>query len=261
MSYILDALKKADRERNLTKVPTLATVHIPVYVAGRRIAVWLIAGALVCGGLVVWLVRPSPTTAPVADVAPSASVGVSPERSRADSGSEPVQSPPTSASPPRVELLPAAPTAEPRRQVSQQPAPRSEPHRRADGSGVPPTATRAAEPPEHRLLDPRFGESAPAPPVFRTEPAPGTDARPIRPDAPALPPAVAPVHRPPLREASAKMTLDVFVYTDVEAERMAVINGRRYVTGQLVDGLYRIDGITPEGVVLTFEGEQFVLRP
>jgi hypothetical protein len=57
------------------------------------------------------------------------------------------------------------------------------------------------------------------------------------------------------------MTLDVFVYTDVEAERMAVINGRRYVTGQLVDGLYRIDGITPEGVVLTFEGEQFVLRP
>ena len=64
-----------------------------------------------------------------------------------------------------------------------------------------------------------------------------------------------------LREALGKMTLDVFVYTDVEADRMVVINGRRYTKGQYVDGLYLIDNITPEGVVLTYQEERVVLRP
>ncbi len=42
MSYILDALKKADRERNLAKVPTLTTVHVPVLTTGRRVGVWAV---------------------------------------------------------------------------------------------------------------------------------------------------------------------------------------------------------------------------
>jgi len=64
-----------------------------------------------------------------------------------------------------------------------------------------------------------------------------------------------------LREASAKLTLDVFVYTDVEADRMVIIGGRRYVKGQLVDGLYLLEDITPEGAVLSYQGERIVLRP
>jgi phage host-nuclease inhibitor protein Gam len=57
------------------------------------------------------------------------------------------------------------------------------------------------------------------------------------------------------------MTLDVFVYTEVEADRMAVINGRRYVKGQLIDGLYVVESINPDGVVLTYQRERVVLRP
>jgi type II secretory pathway component PulC len=57
------------------------------------------------------------------------------------------------------------------------------------------------------------------------------------------------------------MTLEVFVYTDVEGDRMAVINGRRYVKGQLVDGLYLVESINPDGVVLTYQGDRAVLRP
>ncbi len=57
------------------------------------------------------------------------------------------------------------------------------------------------------------------------------------------------------------MTLDVFVFTDVEADRMAVINGRRYVTGQLVDGHYLVESINRDGVVLTYRDERAVLRP
>ena len=57
------------------------------------------------------------------------------------------------------------------------------------------------------------------------------------------------------------MTLDVFVYTDIEADRMVIINGRRYVRGQLVDGLYLVEEIAPEGAVLSYQGERVVLRP
>jgi len=57
------------------------------------------------------------------------------------------------------------------------------------------------------------------------------------------------------------MTLDVFVYTDVEADRMAVINGRRYFKGQFVDGLYLVESINPDGVMLKYRDERAVLRP
>jgi hypothetical protein len=66
---------------------------------------------------------------------------------------------------------------------------------------------------------------------------------------------------PTLRDALPKMTLDMFVYTDVEADRAAVINGRRYVKGQRVDGLYLVEDITPEGVALSYQGEKAMLRP
>ena len=58
MSFILDALKKADRERHLNKIPTLATVHIPVYVKGRRVAVWAVAALLLSAAGLVWWLQP-----------------------------------------------------------------------------------------------------------------------------------------------------------------------------------------------------------
>jgi len=45
MSYILDALKKAERERGIRRVPTLMTVHDGQEVQRNRL--WAIAGGLV----------------------------------------------------------------------------------------------------------------------------------------------------------------------------------------------------------------------
>jgi Type II secretion system protein B len=59
----------------------------------------------------------------------------------------------------------------------------------------------------------------------------------------------------------AKMRLDTFVYTDVPADRMVTINGRKYIEGEQVDGLYRIESITREGVLLSYKDEKLVLRP
>src|SRR5574341_211896 len=75
MSFILDALKKAERDRDLARVPTLSTVHIPVLMTGRRIGLWATAGVLlVAGGLSIWLWRPAPSTTPRTPAEPQAAV-------------------------------------------------------------------------------------------------------------------------------------------------------------------------------------------
>ncbi len=77
MSYILDALKKAEQERGLSKVPTLTTVHAPrLWILGRkrwRAALGVIASvcAVSIGVLVVPKLLPV-RTAPSAPPQPGA---------------------------------------------------------------------------------------------------------------------------------------------------------------------------------------------
>jgi hypothetical protein len=56
------------------------------------------------------------------------------------------------------------------------------------------------------------------------------------------------------------MTLHVHVYADDPRDRFVFIDGRRYVEGDRVDGRYRLDAITPEGVVLSRGDEHARLR-
>jgi hypothetical protein len=62
-------------------------------------------------------------------------------------------------------------------------------------------------------------------------------------------------------ETLARLRLEVLVYADAPAERMAFINGRKYVEGQTIDGAIRVERITEEGVVVSGQGREFVLRP
>ena len=53
MSYILDALKKAERERDIKQVPTLMAAHLPGIKHSKR--PWVILGALaICAGVAIW---------------------------------------------------------------------------------------------------------------------------------------------------------------------------------------------------------------
>ena len=259
MSYILDALKKADRERSLAKVPTLTTVHVPLVAAGRRIVVWVVVGVvLVGGGAFLWAVRPSPPAGPppVAD-------------SRAGSGAAlpvgvaepaPVASPePMAAVPPGPPSVPAVPTT-PANPVEVG-KPRA-PLAAAEPRPVrPPSSPRVPQPAEQRPATPEPVAPAMPPSPARPDPVPSPSAGRPGADVAVAPPPVSSTGPPMLRAALGKMTLDVFVYTDVEADRMVVINGRRYIKGQYVDGHYLIENITPEGVALSYQGEQAVLRP
>jgi hypothetical protein len=73
-------------------------------------------------------------------------------------------------------------------------------------------------------------------------------------------PAVA-VKPEPLKEAAEKMSISILVYEENSADRLVFINGIKYVEGDYVDGTYLLKSITPEGAILTYEKEEFVLRP
>jgi hypothetical protein len=58
----------------------------------------------------------------------------------------------------------------------------------------------------------------------------------------------------------AKLRLQFLVYSDVPSERLVFINNRKYLEGQSVEGGAAVERITPEGAVLSYQGERFVLR-
>ncbi|HEX2480824.1 MAG TPA: general secretion pathway protein GspB [Methylomirabilota bacterium] len=53
----------------------------------------------------------------------------------------------------------------------------------------------------------------------------------------------------------------MLVYSDVPAERMVFINGRKYVEGQAVNEDAVVEQITQQGAILRRQGKQIVLRP
>ncbi len=226
MSYILDALKKAEQERGLAKVPTLTTVHAArVWVLGRSHG-WLIAGAvLVCAiGAALWvlipgltgMVRPSaPRERPAASRTESqpASAPAAPSVPQPTMSAPPVLSAPPATKP--RQPAPAAPDAAPQPRALLPPFARMprqpDAQSRADGgSAVPsPMIERTPRSLPVESLRPNVAPPptpSPAQPAPSAEPAPSPVSRPIvvpapptpaAPGVPASPAPGAPVVTPP----------------------------------------------------------------
>jgi general secretion pathway protein B len=262
MSYILDALKKADRDRNLVKVPTLTTVHIPVSVTRRRVAVWTLAGVLLIGGSLFWFLRPSPTEVPRAAVDHRQNITATlptntSDLTRAAAPTQATDAPPAALAGPGLPGPSVGTRQEARRQFDRESAMVFRPRWPTPSQSSKPVP----QPIEVERVEPRPAEARQAPPSPTPEPQPSAEASQVRTDAVVPPSVSSPNNLPTLRDAMTKMVLDVFVYADAEADRMATINGRRYTKGQLVDGRYLVEDITPEGVLLSFQGERAILRP
>jgi len=258
MSYILDALKKAERERRRVQVPTLSTLHPTDPVARRHVWPWAVAGALlVNAGLLVvlfWipLMPPRPRTEPGARPETTAPVAV-PDwpvpQTKQPAGAEPRPVEKTILKVPK-----ASEEAAPPRQktpVARMPAERQSPPERPAEARV--TVAPEAAPAE--VTSPALRASQPA----RPGPAPpSAEVRlPVQ-AAPTQPSRESPAG---LRDAFAGMRLDALVYSEVAAERMVFINGGKYLQGQVVDGKYVVEGITPDGAILTYQGQRFLLKP
>ena len=224
MSFILDALRKSDAERQRTAAPGLADVRY----AGRRVrqSIWIpILAAILAANVVLmgvqWFGRGSDS--------PAAAT------------SDPTPSTPTVAAP-----APASPEAiRPLAREAEFGEPLLEPE--ADGEFI-------------REL----------PPVVVAPPVP----LPL-PTAPAVAPVMTPTtpsrilagnDLPTAEELIGTgalnmplLNLDLHVYSDKPGSRFVVIGSRKYKEGSPLSEGPTVESITPDGVILAYQGRRFTL--
>ena len=78
---------------------------------------------------------------------------------------------------------------------------------------------------------------------------------------PGIDPGTAEGAPPAGASVPARLSLDVLVYSEVPAERLVFINGKKYIEGQQIDGDTVLEQITSDGAILRQQGQRIVLRP
>ena len=236
MSIILDALKKSEAERQKSGAPGLYETKLAP--PRQRIAPWLLiisALLLVNAGAVGWaLLRGShgAVTAP-----PAAAVQAT------NLAPAPLPAPPASAPPP----VSTVPTPAASAQAPAAPAPDAS--AAADEDDVPAVAPRGAA--SATAADSETGGSH----VYRVAPA-GT---PI----PAGPPPARDV--PNYQDAAATgalpdLAINLHSWSDVPAERYILLNMVRLKEGDTSPQGVKVESITQDGAVLSYQGREFSLQ-
>ncbi|HET8698160.1 MAG TPA: general secretion pathway protein GspB [Gammaproteobacteria bacterium] len=234
MSFILDALRKSEHERQRGAVPGIS--HVPFAPPRRETPRWMM-------GLVAALV-----------LALVALGGAWWRASRA------VPEPPAVASVPLEVPPPAVPPAEKRSAPAETPAAPPD-----VGAGPDETRSARVEPPRTSPAEER------APPDARDEPSPAEPPAQTAAAVRAPPPAAErddSSDEPPLPSSAAlaaegisvpPLHLELHAYSDRPAERFVFINGRKYGEGQTLDEGPRLVAIERTGVVLSQQGRRFLL--
>jgi len=241
MSFILDALKKSESDRQRQSSPALFEVKVAA--PRRRFPMWAVGLAvllLINVMALAWVLLRRPDT-----VAAQTTSAANPSPPPAAPVSQPgmVTVPATVTIPTTVQIpVNAAPS------ISMGPAIESTPLDR----GIPPLA-------EEPLLE---GQEPAVPPDY--------DARDYRPAiTPAQAGAIAAARRsgqlPSRDEFIAQgnqlpdLRLDLHVYAAAPAERFVFINMRKLREGESLPDGVRVEQITPNGVDLSYQGKRFAL--
>jgi general secretion pathway protein B len=226
MSFILDALKKAEAERNRRIAPVLMDARVAPPRRGLPAWAWALGGVLLANLLVLgWLLLREPgTPAPAGTVTASAASAGANNSGAATAGPESPGAGAPGASPPAG--AGAAPPAAP-------------------GTAPPPDAIRPALP-------------VARPPVARTAPPSTASPRPRTDiDSDLQLPAL---HE--LRLAGVQLpdlVLNLHVYDPAPAHRSVMLNGIRLREGEYTPNGVKVERITPAGVVLEAAGRRFRL--
>lgn len=230
MSYILQALKRAEAERRLGSVPDAQAVLAPEPGAAltaaddgvrRRLPALALLVALVLLGaaLAVWFWRsgaaPQPVPAAAAVAAPAASPAAVPPAVAPSVAPAPVAAAPASAAP-DVVVAPAAPAA-----------------------------------PVVELVEPKAVAAPTAPAVVPTPAA----AAPPQPDLPWLE-QLAPAQRAGLP----KLAVDGAIHSSQPSERMLLLDGQVYREGDAVAPGLVLERIERSAAVLRWRDQRFRLR-
>jgi len=271
MSFILDALRKSEHERQRQTGPGLA--EVPIAVARPKTNVWAAAAiALLVVNLLavgVYLLRraqktDAPAAATTTAVAPTAAA--------------PAAANPTLAAPPAAQTSPQAPVtqgAAPPRVAAGEPAGSGSRNPLADEVGsspqeLEPGLQSAAEVPAGpaavvKNSNVRRGSVVYAPVPEASDMPYSLPPEPPVQQAAAAPPA-APVAdaMPGADEVSARggmpvLHLDLHVYATQPQQRFVFVNSRKYKEGDTLAEGPVVEQITPDGAVLSFRGSRFRL--
>lgn len=233
MSYILEALRKAEQLRRRGDVPGLDAMQAPP--AAQRnpwpAKAWiaLVGVNLLLLGVLFWPDADEPD-------------GVDPARESAATNEATVDS--RSMVPP-----PPAPRSEPGVVVSLRPIPPPPPPAPKPRG----TVTYApVETPDVEVTPPVPAQSdvAATPPAAAVPPPPVTDTASDLPTWPQVPPAL-------FAKLGDGLRLDVHVYANNPSERFVLMNLQKYREGEVLREGPVLEAITPEGVVLSFRGQRF----
>lgn len=231
MSYILDALRKAEQERHLGQAPNPITVPPPVQPSGKQLWLWLSAGlglGLNAALLIFFLVRPPAASPPAPAASAPAPAPLSPR---------PQATGPAPATPARPEATAPAPIQEP--PVAQPAPPRKIP------AGKPAPAETSRPP-------------AVAIPSPRPEPPPKTPSGPSVTLGPEPPPLLDALPAD-TRRGLPGLNLDIHVYSADAGKRFVVINGQRYREGDAIGQGAVLETVTPGGALLRKGSQRFRL--
>jgi hypothetical protein len=277
MSYILDALKRAEQQRG---APRRGAASLPRAIAtdleARARWPWIVGGgvslAAVAALIALWPARDasSPVATPPATVAapPPAVVSAPPRPEIARPRAEPASAAPP-VLPERMVSAPAAPRVSERRPpasrpepVVDRPSPSAGARRGAAARSAPPpavdersAASRVAPAPRPSAT-PRVEERAPAPPaaeVARATPPRAVSPEPAPPAAPAAPSG-------DLKARAARLSIQVLSWAPERKDRFVFLNGRKYGEGQMVEDKFLVEQITEDSVVLSAQGERVTLK-
>lgn len=248
MSYILDALRKSEQQRQRGAAPSLLATQVTT-APPRQPAVLiygLAAAVLLVAGIAIGMLRPWRAEAP----APQP-VAVKPP--------EPVVPPtPPAPAPASVEITIKTERSTPATAALPQPAP-------------PP----AGDVPKAQVPAPAHGPAptlgAPAPNVpSATASIPENKASPPAPERPAAtpPPDAAPERTLTLAELPLsiqqeipKLSVSFHIYSGNPKSRLVGINDRMLREGDSVEPGLVLEQITPDGMILTYKGYRFLRGP
>lgn len=278
MSYILDALRRAEAERGRGSVPGLHTqsVAAPRTESHSPGNWWLVGGsvvavaALAAGGTWWAMQRNAPAVAgaganPPAAPAPVPSLAPAPASPAVLAAAPPIAAPPVVAAPATVSApSPDATPLQPPAPVALEPRPVAN-RRVAEPARDKPAATPAPAP----APVPARVRETPAPPL-----SPAARMQPPVPAAPpAAPPAAVPSAAPPngpvfaqnelppsVREQLPALTVTGATYSSNPAHRMAIVNGQVLQEGdQAAPGL-KLERIEQSRTVWLFQGYRYAVR-
>jgi len=238
MSFILDALKKSESDRQRESGPALFEVKVARPRA--RLPLWAIAIAALLAinlAIVSWMLMRHPTRADGSSPTPPARTGAPP--------AAPLAAPPSPAAVTAnaaVAQAPAAPQSTTPLALAPSSSPPAPPPLVSANSGGTAGALRELNPEDYL-------PAAEPPPESSRHVRRGTaEGVPLYQDLAATPGSQLP-----------QLRLDLHVFAARPEDRFVMINMRKLREGEsLADGVH-VDGITADGVVLSYNGSRFLL--